>query len=255
MENDIVLSSKGLSAGYGDRAVLRDVSIEIRRGEFWFLLGPNGVGKTTFLKTVLAELRPVTGEISLHGEFAGRDAIGFVPQRCDINPTLPTTVREFVLLGLVGVRAGAAERDERLSWALDKVALGGMADKDYWSLSGGQRQRALVARALARRPRLLIVDEPTSGLDLSAGYGFLKSLVLLNRTERLTVLFVTHDLAVAARYASHIALFLDGRVEAGPAAGMLNGESLGRAYGIPVEVCRETSGTVHISLAMNGEGR
>ena len=255
MENDIVLSSKGLAAGYGDRAVLSDVSIEIRRGEFWFLLGPNGVGKTTFLKTVLGELNPVAGEISLHGEFTGRSAVGFVPQRCDMNPTLPTTVREFVLLGLVGLRTGAAERNERLLWALEKVALDGMADKDYWSLSGGQRQRALVARALVRKPRLLIVDEPTSGLDLSAGYAFLKSLVLLNREERLTVLFVTHDLAIAARYATHIALFLDGQVEAGPAVELLNGERLARAYGIPIDVCRERSGTVHVSLAVNGEGR
>lgn len=255
MDNDIVLSSKGLSVGYGRQAVLKDISIEIRRGEFWFLLGPNGVGKTTFLKTVMGELRPAAGEISLHREFSGRSAIGFVPQRCDLNPTLPTTVREFVLLGLVGVRSGAGERHERLSWALEKVALGGMADKDYWSLSGGQRQRALVARALVRRPKLLIVDEPTSGLDLSAGYAFLKSLVLLNRTEHLTVLFVTHDLAIAARYATHVALFLDGRVEVGPAAEMVNGESLARAYGIPVEVCRETTGIAHVSLAMNGEGK
>ena len=255
MENDIVLSSKGLSAGYGDRAVLRDVSIEVRRGEFWFLLGPNGVGKTTLLKSVLGELNPVAGEISLHGEFGRRSAIGFVPQRCDMNPTLPTTVREFVFLGLVGLRTGAADRNERLSWALEKVALGGMEDKDYWSLSGGQRQRALVARALVRKPKLLIVDEPTSGLDLSAGYAFLKSLVLLNREERLTVLFVTHDLAIAARYATHIALFWDGQVEAGPAVELLNGERLARAYGIPIDVCRERSGTVHVSLAMNGEGR
>ena len=97
------------------------------------------------------------------------------------------------------------------------------------------------------------MDEPTSGLDLSAGYAFLKSLVLLNRTERLTVLFVTHDLEVAARYATHVALFFNGHVEVGPAAEILNGENLARAYGIPVEVCRETPGIVHISLTMNGE--
>ncbi|HKZ18388.1 MAG TPA: ATP-binding cassette domain-containing protein, partial [Geobacteraceae bacterium] len=121
MENDIVLSGRGISVGYDRRPVLKDVSIEIRRGEFWFLLGPNGAGKTTFLKTVLGELRPTSGEISLHSDFVGRSAIGFVPQRCDLNPTLSTTVREFVLLGLVGTGTGAVDRDKRLLWALEKV--------------------------------------------------------------------------------------------------------------------------------------
>ena len=252
MEQDVILRTKGVTVSYGTRTILRDVTIEVRRGQFWFLIGPNGVGKTTLLRTIFGELRPAAGEVFLHPEFAGNAAVGFVPQRCDLNPSLPTTVREFVLLGLVGIRAGQQDKRERLSWALEKVGLGGMEGSDYWSLSGGQRQRALVARALVRRPKLLIVDEPTSGLDLSAVYAFLRSLLLLNKTEQLTVLFVTHDLSLTARYASHIALFHDGAVEVGPVESMLSDASLERTYGVPIEVCRETPGVVHVSPVMNG---
>lgn len=252
MDDDIVLSASNLAVSYGSRTVLRDVSIEVRRGQFWFLLGPNGVGKTTLLKTIFGQLRPAAGEVLLHPDYSGNVAVGFVPQRCDLNPTLPTTVKEFVLLGLVGIKATDAEIKERLSWALEKVGLDGMERMNYWSLSGGQRQRALVARALVRKPKLLIVDEPTSGLDLSAVYAFLRSLLQLNKTEKLTVLFVTHDLTLTARYASHIAFFHDGHVDVGPAAEMLNCANLEKTYGVPVEVCRETPGVVHVSPVMNG---
>src|SRR3972149_11145426 len=161
-QNDIALPISGLVLAYGRRIILEDVNLEVRSGQFYFFLGPNGSGKTPLLRAILGVLRPRTGALWLHPDLARLDQIGFVPQRCDINPTLPTTVREFVLLGLVGLRASRNEESERLDWALDRVRLAGLGTKDYWSLSGGQRQRALVARALVRRPRPPIFDEPTN---------------------------------------------------------------------------------------------
>jgi ABC-type cobalamin/Fe3+-siderophores transport system ATPase subunit len=157
-------------------------------------------------------------------------------------------VREFVSLGLVGIQTSGVDRVGRLSWALDQVGLGGMEDRDFWSLSGGQRQRALVARALIRRPRVLVADEPTSGLDLSVETTLYESLVELNRTEHLTVVLVTHDLAVAARYGTHLALVHDGRVEAGIARDILQPGRLAKAYRAPVEVFSEASGSVSVRL-------
>jgi ABC-type cobalamin/Fe3+-siderophores transport system ATPase subunit len=159
-------------------------------------------------------------------------------------------VREFVRLGLVGIPASRAERENRLSWALGQVGLDGMEARDFWSLSGGQRQRALVARALIRRPRLLIADEPTSGLDLSIETALYESLAELNRTERLTVILVTHDLAIAARYGTHLALVHDGRVEAGATNEVLRSGTLEQAYGIPIEVSPEASGSVSVRLGL-----
>ena len=172
-----LLEASDLCVGYGDHLVLRGVNLSIRRGEFWFVLGPNGSGKTSFLQTVLGEIPVASGRIELR---AGHERLGFVPQRCEINPALPTTVREFVRLGAVGARVDAGALDR----ALGRVNLGGMARKDFWSLSGGQRQRALLARALIRRPAVLVLDEPTNGLDLPTEDALLRFLAGLHRDPR-----------------------------------------------------------------------
>lgn len=234
-----VISLRGVGMGYGTKVILSRVSFDVHAGDFWFLLGPNGAGKSTLLRTILGGLPPLEGELRKDEEFGQPRNIGFVPQRCDLNPSLPTTVREFVSLGLVGVPHAASARRERLSWALERCNLGHMEDKDYWSLSGGQRQRALLARALIRRPALFIVDEPTTGLDPSSQELLMDSLAALNEKERLTVLFVTHDLPLAARYASHVALFVGGTVRAGTRDDVLRPDLLQEAYGLPIEMHTE----------------
>src|ERR671915_67329 len=100
---DTVVKATGLSLGYGRRIVLEHVDLEIRPGEFWCFLGPNGEGKTTLLRAILGMMAAQSGELWIDPDLGRREGIGFVPQRCDINPALPTTVREFTLLGLVGV--------------------------------------------------------------------------------------------------------------------------------------------------------
>jgi ABC-type Mn2+/Zn2+ transport system ATPase subunit len=254
-KDDLILKMDGVWIAYGKRTVLKNVDIQVRVGEFWFFLGPNGVGKTTLLKTLLGMLEPQQGQIFLHPEFVQGNLVGFVPQRCDLNPTLPTTVSEFVLLGLAGIRANKKERFERLRSALEKMKLEEMMDKNYWSLSGGQRQRALVARALIRRPKFLIVDEPTKDLDLTAANALMESLTDLNRKENLTILFVTHDLTLAAHYGTHIALFLDGSVRGGPCHTILNQVNLEKAYGVPVSIWQESSGALNIRINRMERGK
>jgi ABC-type Mn2+/Zn2+ transport system ATPase subunit len=247
-DHEVIVRTAGLRLGYGRRVVLTHVDFRMRLGEFWFFLGPNGEGKTTLLRAILGILRPQTGQLWVHPELGQRQRIGFVPQRCDINPTLPTTVREFVLLGLVGIDTDRREAAVRLGWALERVGLGGLEGKDYWSLSGGQRQRALVARALVRRPSVLILDEPTNGLDLAAEDAVLRFLAELNHKQRQTLLFVTHNLAIAARYATHIALFHAGEVVSGSRQEVLNRQTLERTYGVAVEVSANQSGAPVVTV-------
>jgi ABC-type Mn2+/Zn2+ transport system ATPase subunit len=234
MSEEPLLSLRDARLGYGERTILDGVSLSVREGEFWFLLGPNGAGKSTLLRAILGSLAPLSGSIRRRADIAGPQRIGFVPQRCDLNPSLPTTVREFVSLGLVGIPGN--DRRERMAFALQRAALSEMEQRDYWSLSGGQRQRALLARALIRRPALFIVDEPTSGLDPPSQELLMDSLTDLNRRERLTILFVTHDLPLAARHASHVALFVGGTIQAGDADQVLDPEHLKRAYGLPIDL-------------------
>jgi ABC-type Mn2+/Zn2+ transport system ATPase subunit len=180
---------------------------------------------------VLGLLGPTEGELWLHGDVSDRAHVGYVPQRCEWNAALPTTVREFVGLGHVGTRRGAAERADALRWALARVGLEALARSDFRALSGGQRQRALVARALVRRPRMLLLDEPTEELDVVSAGALLDTLAQLVREEGTTLVFVTHTLELAARFATHVALFADGRVLAGPRDRVLADSAFERAFG------------------------
>lgn len=213
---DCAIEAKGLEIAYGRRTVLRDVDLRIGAGEAWFLLGANGSGKTSFLRALIGGVVPRSGSLWLHPEHASRTRLGFVPQASRIAPSLPTTVREIVSLGAVNSELTPRERGRALDWALARVGLAGLGERSFWALSGGQRQRALVARALIRRPRWLILDEPTQGLDALTESALLETLAELNRSQRTTLLFVTHHLAVATRHATHIAFFHQGAVVAGP---------------------------------------
>lgn len=250
---EVLVKATGLSLGYAQRTVLHDINLEVRSGEFWFCLGLNGVGKTTLLRALLGTHRPQTGQLWLHPHLAGRQRVGFVPQRCELNPTLSTTVREFVLLGTVGTPQRRQERHAHLQWALARVGLEGMARRDYWSLSGGQQQRALVARTLIRRPRLLLLDEPTSGLDPPATEAFLQCLALLNQQEEVTLFCVTHDLTLAVRYATHLVLLSSGRAVAGSAHEVLTRHNLTSVYGANIEVIHDAAGTATVRVARLGE--
>ena len=227
-----ILEAHGLELGYGGQPVLSGVEWTVRAGEAWFLLGSNGSGKTTLVRGVLGLLPPRAGSLRLAG--VRREEIGFVPQRSRAHPNLPTTVGEFVGLGAVGLAANA-RRPSDLAEALERSGLRGLDGRDLRALSGGQRQRALVARALVRRPRLLIVDEPTEGLDVVSEEDFLQTLEGLRRDSGLTLLFVTHSLHIAARCASHVALFAAGRVQTGPRDELLAPGPLEEAFGVPPE--------------------
>ncbi len=227
----LVLCLQHATVGYGSQPVLRNVDWEIRAGDLWFLLGRNGSGKTTLLRAMLGLLPLSSGEIERVPAHASRERTGFVPQRCELSPALPTTVREFVLLGLVGLSVPRKERAARLAEALAATDLGGLGERSYWSLSGGQRQRALVARALVRRPALLIFDEPTEGLDAPSEAAFLDLVDRLRREHGATVLFVTHRLATAAGRATHLALVAGGTLLTGPLDTMLRRPELAEAFG------------------------
>jgi ABC-type Mn2+/Zn2+ transport system ATPase subunit len=227
----MLIRANGLELRYGREPVLSGVTLEVRAGERWFLIGPNGSGKSTFLRAVLGLLPTRAGSLELAAEVADHSGLGFVPQRCEWTATLPSTVREFVSLGFVGLVRSAEERGAALGWALARVGMERLSGASYTGLSGGQRQRALVARALVRRPRVLILDEPTEELDVASESALLETLERLNRDDGTTLLFVTHELELAAQHATHVALFGDGTARSGTRDAMLDDESLSLVFG------------------------
>lgn len=226
-----LLQVDNLSVAYGKRVILKQVNFAVHAGEFWFLLGSNGMGKSTFLNCLLGLIPPQHGNYQLHPVLRSRARIGFVPQQCSFNPSLATSVREFVSLGLVGIKTHRVEREAALHFALQQLNLTALAHRNYWALSGGQQQRVRVARALVRRPYFLLLDEPTNGLDLSIQTELLQDLAHLQQ-EGLTILLVSHDVQLAAQYASHVALFDSGRVQAGTADALLTTATLKQLYGV-----------------------
>ena len=232
MDTNIIIEAKSLSAGYGRKLVLVDVNLTIRHSEYWVFLGPNGAGKSTLVQCIMGMINPLSGALNKASELNNRERIGFVPQRCAPNPTLPTTIREFVSLGTIGLCLPKIERINRIVEALDTVELAYPLSTNYWHLSGGERQRALIARALVRKPELLVLDEPTTELDIRVKRAFLSCVKKLNREQGLTIIFVTHDLDIAREFASHAALFYENSVLAGPSSEVLVKNKLDKMLGI-----------------------
>lgn len=239
---DPIIVAEKATLGYGRRAVLHEVDLEIHEGEFWSFLGSNGEGKTTFIKALLGAVRPMSGRIFFRKDFARRSRIGFVPQENELNSLAPTTVREFILSGLVGISVDSRQSTKRLTRLLELLGLQTSARKALWELSGGQRQRAMVARALIRDPLLLIVDEPTAGLDLSAATSVLETMTSLSREHGITVISVTHDLFSAAIHSTHAALFKNSRVVSGSLEKVFNAENLTSTFGIPISISVDDQG-------------
>lgn len=246
-----VIQAEQVTLGYGRNVVIHDADLQIQQGEFWCFLGSNGQGKTTFIKALLGAIKPQQGKLFFRKDFAKRTRIGFVPQESELNPAAPTSVKEFILTGLVGISVDSRNRMKRLRRLLDLLELKKFQNKNVWHLSGGQRQRAMVARALIRDPLLLIVDEPTSGLDLAAAKSVLDTMTDLSQKHGITIVFVTHDLEIAAQRASHLALFKNGSIVGGPLNDIFNTKHLSDTYGIPIEVEKNQLGqlSAHFSLS------
>ncbi|MDQ1287807.1 MAG: cobalamin transport system ATP-binding protein [Actinomycetota bacterium] len=239
------LRVRGLSARLGRSEVLTGVDLTVRPGSWSAIVGPNGAGKSTLLRAV-AGLVPHEGRILLDGadvdSFGPRrraTEIGYAPQ----SPVLPDSldVREYVLLGRTPHRfllAAPGAEDRRITeLALERLDLTGMAGRPLKTLSGGERQRAVLARALAQGPGLLLLDEPTSALDLGHAQKLLDLVDRLRIEEGLTVLSTLHDLTLAGQYAEHLVLLADGRVaKAGPPSEVLTEAMLARHYGARAEI-------------------
>ena len=190
----MILSIKNLNFSYSKEVVLKDISLELKKGEFLSLIGPNGGGKSTLLKLILGLLKPQEGEIKLFEK-----SIGYVPQNTNINSDFPIKVWEVISMGYKPTK----ESNQRVKDVLSQVDMSDFYDKSIKELSGGQRQRVFIARALFSKPKLLILDEPTASLDPKSSKSIYELLKELNKTK--TIMVVSHDLSVIAKYATKIA--------------------------------------------------
>ena len=253
-----ILSLSGIDFGYatGQPSVLKNLSLDIPEGSLTAILGPNGGGKTTLLHILLGWLKPCEGTLRIAGSPPSSHSrrelsriIGLVPQ--DEHIPFDFSLLDYVLLGrapYLGPLEQPGKDDQRAALeALETAGLHHLQARSVTTLSGGERQLAMIARALAQSPRILLLDEPTSHLDLGNRQAVQRVLRKL-AAQGVTIVFTTHDPNLVTAMADYIILLRSGSVlAAGPAASMLTEEHLSTTYGIPVQVI--VSGTHRVIVS------
>jgi zinc transport system ATP-binding protein len=249
---DSIISINHLFFRYGSQTVLDDISLEIMRGEFVGLIGPNGGGKTTLLKLLVGLEPPQSGSITVFGERPDRSnlwrsKVGVVPQFTATTPKFPVLACDVVEMGTY-VRGMAplssADRKQRVNDSLKMVGAADFGNKPMWDLSGGYRQRIFVARALACRPELLLLDEPTVGVD-AQGQDLLYEWIETWRKERnLTVILISHDVGVIAPLCDKLAC-LNVQLHFHDRPDKFTGDAVQKAYGCPAEVVFHSTTVPH----------
>jgi zinc/manganese transport system ATP-binding protein len=254
-----VLTVDRVSVSFPGHHVLKNVNFSLAAGQFCGLIGSNGSGKTTLLRTILGFQKPSSGGIRIdharnlrgrgfHGlgfpglGFRGLPAIGYVPQKTPLDPDIPLRARDLVTLGLYGHRLGLAIPSRRSRYLVDEmlhaVDADAFADRRIGNLSGGQQQRILIAHALIRRPKLLLLDEPLANLDIRSANEIVALLHRLSAEHRISVLLSAHDMNPLLPVMDRIVYLAHGRAASGRTDEVVRTEVLSALYGYHIDVIR-----------------
>jgi iron complex transport system ATP-binding protein len=241
-----MISAENINFSYAAKPVMEDVSFSLDEAQMVAIIGPNGSGKTTLLKIINGTLFPYAGRMLIDGKETGRWSrkeiarkVAIVPQETAV--TFPFYAEEIVLMGRfphLGDYRFEDEKDYRIVHeAMEKTDTLAFASRRFDELSAGERQRVLIARALAQEPQILLLDESTVFLDLKHQAQFLSLLRQLNTSQKLTVIFVTHDINLAAQNAGQIILLYSGKIYAiGKPAEVITAANIKEVYDVNVLV-------------------
>lgn len=248
MSTSPILQANDMSAGYGARTVLHNLSFDVAPGEMIGLIGPNGAGKTTLLRVIAGDLTPVTGAIvfqaqpltALSHRMRAR-AMAYVPPALELMATM--TVMEFVSLGrtpyVTGWQRFKPQDRDAVDRALALADLTAFTERTIHELSEGEKHRAMIALGLAQEPQLLLLDEPTAHLDIKHAWEVMELIYELHQSRAMTMVLATHDLNIAAEFCSRLFLMEDGRVVAeGVPVEVLDETRLSAVYDYPVSVLK-----------------
>jgi zinc/manganese transport system ATP-binding protein len=240
------------AARLGGHTIWEDVTLEVGKGEFVSVLGPNGAGKSTLIKAILGLLPLAAGTGSVLGRPPGaaNARIGYLPQRRSFDASTRIRGVDLVQLGLDGARWGVPipglpsrkRAAARVSKAIELVGATAYAQQPIGELSGGEQQRLLIAQALVRRPKLLLLDEPLDSLDLPNQAAVAALVRRICKEEQVSVLLVAHDINPILSYLDRVIYLAGGNAAEGRPEDVITSETLSRLYGAPVEVLRATDG-------------
>jgi ABC-type Mn2+/Zn2+ transport system ATPase subunit len=240
--------------GYDTSPVLENVTLAVNAADFIGVVGPSGSGKTSLLRLLLGTVRPEQGTVLR----APGVSVAYVPQLETVNWNFPITVFECVLMSRTGRRWPWPTRDERTDVArvLDRLGIATLSQRHIRELSGGQQQRMFIARALLRRPRLLLLDEPTSGVDVASRHDLLHLLGELNATG-VAIMLTTHELNGVAAHLPQLVALHHRVIATGTPHEVITAAVLERTFGAPMEVLEHMGAPVVLDRfdAARYEGR
>ncbi|MFC1908438.1 metal ABC transporter ATP-binding protein [Chloroflexota bacterium] len=241
-----VIDVKKAVVSYREDVALRGVSLKVTSGEFIGIIGPNGAGKTTILTIINGMGKLLHGSVRVLGHsltpgngHSLRKRVGYVAQVQNIDPRMPMSVRDVVMIGRYGL-LGLFKRPGRRDWeivdrALELVAMTHLSLRPIGHLSGGEQQRVAIARCLAQEPEIFLLDEPTASLDWKAKTDIIELVRLIHDTRHLTTLFVTHDLSSLPVACDRAVLMKEGLIwgEGSPSE-LLTDQNLSHLYDVPI---------------------
>lgn len=202
-----LLTCQNLALGYEGKRVVENLSFSVNSGDYLCIVGENGSGKSTLIKTLLGLMAPIEGKI-LTGDSLKQNEIGYLPQQTVVQKDFPASVGEIVLSGCLnrcGLRPFYNNDEKKIaSINMEKLGITDLMKHCYRELSGGQQQRVLLARALCSTKKLLLLDEPVAGLDPKSTSDMYQMTERLNSEDNITIIMISHDIASAVKYASHI---------------------------------------------------
>lgn len=191
-----IIEVKNLSLGYNNKTVLKNLNFNIEENDFLCIVGPNGSGKSTLIKGLIGLITPIKGKVIYKN--LKQNFIGYMPQEVKVDSNFPASVYEIVLSGTLnklGIKPFYGKKEkEKANEALKILNIGNLKDKSFTELSGGQRQKVLLARSLCATSKLLILDEPSNNLDSQSKKELYKTVIDLNKNNKITVIMITHDL-------------------------------------------------------------
>jgi ABC-type Mn2+/Zn2+ transport system ATPase subunit len=238
MNSNYQIKVQDLCLGYSKVPLVNKLNLRILQGGFWAVVGPNGQGKSSFIKSLMGLVVPLSGDISYQG--LKRNEIGYVPQSSSQSSILSMTALEFVSLPALGLPFSQVRKDN-IEQALRKTHIWQKRHRIYANLSGGERQSLHIARALVRNPKLIILDEPDTGLDFIAVENLTKILQALNTEQGITIILITHNIITARETTKKTLLISQGFVKTGTTAEVLTNENIARAFSLMPHLCDKHS--------------
>lgn len=204
----MIFECKDVTLGYKNKVVAKNLNFKIDQGDYLCVVGENGTGKSTLIKTLLGLIKPLNGEVIANVQGKNHKGVGYLPQQTQAQKDFPASVWEVVLSGVLNNdhrcpfynKKDKAEAEKNM----EKLNILDLKKRCYRELSGGQQQRVLLARALCATDSVLILDEPVTGLDPAASMEFYETIKDLNKKENVTIIMVSHDIKNALNYATHI---------------------------------------------------